>query len=176
MSRVTVSLLVVMLWVASDAAAQLKDQAQRSPQLASGCAHGTLGPLLDPIVGDRIGRDELSCLPSGRHLGAVFDVWFNRVINQQVSGGGMAFFDPLRLSSYGHSWRQTRFHLNSVEVTDPARPGEPLFELPYAVWDGLTYQSLWTARPRVDQDFRAETATSWSLTGAAGRDWADPSS
>ena len=174
MSRVTVSLLMVMLWVASDAAAQLQDQAPRSPQLASGCAQGTIGPLLDPIVGDRIGRDELSCLPSGRHLGAVFDVWFNGVINQQVSGGGMAFFDPLRLSSYGHSWRQTRFHLNSVEITDPARPGEPLFELPYSVWDGLAYQSLWTARPRVDQGFRAETPTSWSLTGAAGRDVGGP--
>ena len=126
--------------------------------------------MLDPIGGDRIGRDELTCLPSGRHLGAVVDVWFNRVINQQVSGGGMAFFDPLRLSSHGRSWRQTRFHLNEIEITDPARPGEPMFELPYAAWDGLTYRSLWTARPGVDLDFRAEAPDKWRLTGATGQD------
>ena len=127
-----------------------------------------MGPILDPIAGDRIGRAELGCLPSGRHLGAVFDVWFNRVTNQQVRGGGIAFFDPLRLSAHGRSWRQTRFHLNGVDITDPARPGEPLFELPYAAWDGLEYRSLWTARPGVNLDLRAESPDAWRLTGATG--------
>ena len=108
-------------------------------------------------------------MPSGRHLGAVLDVWFNQVINQQISGGGIAFFDPLRLSSHGRSWRQTRFHLDGIEITDPARPGEPLFDLPYAAWNGLEYRSLWTARPGVDLGFRAETPTTWVLAGATGR-------
>ena len=166
----TVVVLLGMLLVAPNAVAQGDDQTQQPPQSASGCSRSTPGPTLDPIAGERIGRDELSCLPSGRHLGAVFDVWFNHVINQQISGGGMAFFDPLRLSSHGRSWRQTRFHLNGIEITDPARPGEPLFELPYAAWDGLAYRSLWTARPGVDLDFRPETPTKWLLTGATGRD------
>ena len=163
-------MLLGLLLVVPDAAAQPEDQKQQPPQSASGCARSTPGPLLDPIIGDRIGRDDLSCLPSGRHLGTVFDVWFNNVVNQQIAGGGMAFFDPLRLSSHGRSWRQTRFHLNGVEITDPARPGEPLFELPYAAWDGLAYRSLWTARPGVDLDFRAETPDKWQLTGATGQD------
>ena len=102
--------------------------------------------------------------------GAVLDVWFNRVISQQVGGGGMAFFDPVRLSSHGRSWRQTRFHLNGIDITDPARPGEPLFELPYDAWDGVAYRSLWTARPGVDVSFRAEAPDTWRLTGAAGQD------
>ena len=110
------------------------------------------------------------CLPSGRYLGAVFDRWFNTVINQQFTGGGMAFFDRLRLGSHGRSWRQTRFHLNGIEITDPARPGEPLFELPYAAWDGLSYRSLWTARPVVDLDFGAEAPAKWQVTGATGQE------
>ena len=163
----TLAVLLGMLLVAPQAVAQGDDP---PPPSASGCAQGTLGPTLDPIAGQRIGRDTLSCLPSGRHLGAVFDVWFNQVISQQISGGGMAFFDPLRLSSHGRSWRQTRFHLEGIEITDPARPGEPLCELPYAAWDGLAYRSLWTARPGVDLDFRSETPTTWLLAGSTGRD------
>ena len=165
-----VTVLLGMLLVAPSAVAQQDDPTRQPPPAANGCAQGTLGPTLDPIEGQRIGRNALSCLPSGRHLGAVFDVWFNQVINQQISGGGMAFFDPLRLSSHGRSWRQTRFHLDGIEITDPARPGEPLFELPYAAWDGLAYRSLWTARPGVDLDFRAETPTTWLLAGATGQD------
>ena len=166
----TVTVLLGVLLVAPNAVAQGADRTQPPPQSASRCAQGTPGPTLDPIAGERIGRDELSCLPSGRHLGAVFDVWFNHVITQQSSGGGMAFFDPLRLSSHGRSWRQTRFHLDGIEITDPARPGEPLFELPYAAWDGLAYRSLWTARPGVDLNFGAETPAKWLLTGATGKD------
>ena len=157
-----------MLLVGPYAVAQGDDGTHPPPPSPSGCAQGTHGPALDPIAGERIGRDTLSCLPSGRHLGAVFDVWFNHVITQQTGGGGMAFFDPLRLSSHGRSWRQTRFHLDGVEITDPARPGEPLFELPYAAWDGLTYRSLWTARPGVDLNFRADSPTSWLVAGATG--------
>ena len=101
----TVTVLLGVLLVAPNAVAQGADRTQPPPQSASRCAQGTPGPTLDPIAGEPIGRDELSCLPSGRHLGAVFDVWFNHVITQQSSGGGMAFFDPLRLSSHGRSWR-----------------------------------------------------------------------
>ncbi len=164
----TGTLLLGVLLSAPNAVAQGAPRTQQPPPPAGGCAQRTLGPTLDPIGGERIGRVELSCLPSARHLGAVFDVWFNHVVNQQIGGGGMAFFDPLRLSSHGRSWRQTRFHLNGVEITDPARPGEPLFELPYAAWDGLEYRSLWTARPGIDLDFRAETPTRWLLRGATG--------
>ena len=165
-----VTALLGMLLGAPHAVAQEDARTQQSPQSASSCSGSTLGPTLDPIAGERIGRDELSCLPSGRHLGAVFDVWFNHVIIQQSTGGGVAFFDPLRLSSHGRSWRQTRFHLDGIEITDPGRPGEPLFELPYAAWDGLAYRSLWTARPGVDLSFRAEAPTTWLVTGATGRD------
>ena len=165
-----VSLLLGILLGVPSAAAQQEDQGKGPPHSARGCAHATPGPIYDPISGDRVGRDDLSCLPSGRHLGAVFDVWFNRVLNQQIAGGGIAFFDPLRLSSHGRSWRQTRFHLNGIEITDPARPGEPLFELPYGAWDGLAYRSLWTSRPGADLTFHADIPTTWQLTGATGQD------
>ena len=160
--------LVGMLLVAPQALAQGDDPTPA--QSVSACAQGPVGPTLDPIVGQRVGRDELDCLPSGRHLGAVVDVWFNQVINQQISGGGMAFFDPVRFSSHGRSWRQTRFHLDGIDITDPARPGEPLFALPYAAWDGLAYRSLWTARPGVNLEFGAETPTPWMIAGATGAD------
>ena len=168
-----VSVLTGALLVASDGAAQpvVQSDSERPSHSALGCPGGTMGPTLDPIAGDRVGRAELECLPSGRHLGAVFDVWFNRVTSQQIGvGGGIAFFDPLRLSAHGRSWRQTRFHLNGVDITDPARPGEPLFELPYSAWDGLEYQSLWTARPGVNMDFHAESPDAWRLRGATGWD------
>ncbi len=166
----TVPVLLGTLLVAADVAAQPDDPAPQPLPTADACAQSTPGPKIDPIAGDQVGRDALSCLPSGRHLGAVFDVWFNRVIGQQVGGGGLAFFDPLRLSSHGRSWRQTRFHINGIDITDPARPGEPLFELPYDAWDGLAYRSLWTARPGVDVSFRADAPDRWRLTGATGQD------
>ena len=164
-----VPLLLGTLLGASGVAAQ-ENPAPQPRQTAHVCAQDTPGPKIDPIAGDRVGRDTLSCLPSSRHLGAVLDVWFNRVISQQVGGGGIAFFDPVRLSSHGRSWRQTRFHLNGMDISDPARPGEPLFELPYHAWDGLAYRSLWTARPGVDVSFQAEAPDTWRLTGATGQD------
>ena len=166
----TVSVLVGTLLGASGVAAQPEDPGPPPAQTTHVCAQSTPGPEIDPIAGDQIGRDALSCLPSSRHLGAVLDVWFNRVISQQVGDGGLAFFDPVRLSSHGRSWRQTRFHLNGIDITDPARPGEPLFELPYDAWDGLAYRSLWTARPGVEMSFQAEAADRWRLTGATGQD------
>ena len=162
-------MLLGTLLVAASAAAQPQDPVPQPGQTVQACAQRLLGPTIDPIAGDHVGRDALSCLPSSRHLGAVLDVWFNRVISQQVGGGGLAFFDPVRLSSHGRSWRQTRFHLNGVDITDPARPGEPLFELPYDAWDGLAYRSLWTARPGVALSFGAEAPHTWRLTGATGQ-------
>ena len=159
-----------MVLVTSPLAAQDGGPTRQPPPPNAACAQGLVGPALDPIRGQRVGREELACLPSGRHLGAVFDVWFNQVISQQTTGGGIAFFDPLRLSSHGRSWRQTRFHLDGIDITDPARPGAPMFELPYAAWEGLTYQSLWTARPGVNLDFRADTPSAWRLSGATGAD------
>lgn len=161
--------LLGTLLLASSVTAQPQDPAPPPRSTTHGCAQSVPGPKLDPIAGDQIGRDTLRCLPSSRHLGGVLDVWFNRVISQQVGGGGIAFFDPVRFSSHGRSWRQTRFHLNGIDITDPARPGEPLFELPYDAWDGLAYRSLWTARPGVDVSFRAEAPNTWRLNGSTGQ-------
>ena len=158
--------LLGMLLIVSDAVAQPNNQRQEQTLPRSNCA---LDIQFDPIAGNKITRHELSCLPSGRHIGAVLDVWFNQVINQQISGGGIAFFDPVRLSSHGRSWQQTRFHLNGIEITDPARPGEPLFELPHRAWDTLTYHSLWTDRPGINLSFNAETPHKWQVTGAIGK-------
>lgn len=165
----TVAILLGSLLSAPEVAAQPEDP-PRLLEATHPCARATPGPRIDPIAGDFVGRDSLLCLPSGRHLGAALDTSFNRVISQQMSGGGIAFFDPVRLSSHGRSWQQTRFHLNGIEITDPARPGEPLFELPYDAWDGLTYRSLWTARPGVDLRVGAEAPTTWRLSGATGQD------
>ncbi|MBI3178103.1 MAG: hypothetical protein HYZ27_00490 [Deltaproteobacteria bacterium] len=106
-----------------------------------------VGPLLDPIEGTEVSAADRMLLPSGQHLGYLADVWLVDVLSLQQNGGAIALFDRLYLSAHGRAWSQTRFLLNDVDVTDPARPGSPLVELPHEAWDALTHQSLWTASP-----------------------------
>lgn len=105
------------------------------------------GPVLDPIKGGEVTAGDRALLPSGRHLGSVADIWFVQIVNMQIDGAGMAQLDPLYLSSHGRSRTQMHFLLNGVDISDPARPGRPLLEVPFELWDRLRYRSLWTEAP-----------------------------
>nr|ADI22131.1 hypothetical protein [uncultured myxobacterium HF0200_19H16] len=105
------------------------------------------GPELDLIDGVTIVPNEREWLPSGRDLSSIADVWLVQVVNQQVSGSGIARFDPIRLGFHGSSWTQTRFLLNGLEITDPARSGSPLLELPYGAWDRLEFRYQLSEKP-----------------------------
>ena len=105
------------------------------------------GPEVDLIDGAIITSDDREWLPSGRDIRSLADVWLVQVVNQQVSGSGIGRFDPIRLGFHGSSWTQTRFLLNGLEMTDPARSGSPLVELPYGAWDRLEFRYQLSEKP-----------------------------
>lgn len=128
--------------------------------LGLGTPTHTMGPVLDPIAGETISRDERQALPSARHLGWEADHYFVDAINMQNSGGGLSMFDRLYLSAHGRSWSQTRLSINDMDVTDPARPGSPMVTIPDGLWNNLTHRSLWTSRPGFDWHVDLEPPTS----------------
>ena len=115
-----------------------------------------VGPTLDPISGVEVTSEDRAWLPSGRDLSSVADTWLVQVVNQQVSGGGITRFDPVRLGFHGNSWTQTRFLLNGLEINDPAYSGSPLVELPFGAWDRIQFQYQTSARPGFHITFAPE--------------------
>ena len=104
----------------------------------------TLGPLLDPIAPQQVSAEEHRLLPALRSLGAMADMWFVEAVNLQEGAGGIALFDPERNSAHGLSWTQMQVRLGALSIVDPARPGLPLFDVPYDAWETLSLQALWT--------------------------------
>ena len=117
------------------------------PVLALAWLALAVGPQLDPIVGETVGRTEQRVLPSGRHLGAIADLWLPNVVSMQVGGAGIDLFDPLYLSVHGRAWTQMHYRLGMLDITDPARPGHALLDVPQDAWQRLQLQSLWSSQP-----------------------------
>ncbi len=128
-----------------------------------------VGPLFDPIAGTRTSAADRALLPSGQHLGYLADVWLVDVLSLQQNGGAIALFDRLWLSAHGRAWTETRYFLNDVDITDPARPGSPLVELPHEAWDTLTHQSLWTAAPGFYWRLEPPKGSAARVQGSGGR-------
>lgn len=106
-----------------------------------------MGPLLDPIAPEVVGAQYHRLLPALRGLGAMADMWFVEAVNLQEGAGGIALFDPDRNSAHGLSWTQMHVRLGALSIVDPARPGQPLFDVPYDAWQSLRLQPLWSDQP-----------------------------
>lgn len=125
-----------------------------------------VGPILDPVQGSTILATDALLLPSGEHLSSMADLWLVEVTNLQQSGAQSARLDPVRLSAHGHSFKQWRFLIDGIDITDPSQPGSPLVQLPMGAWQSLTFRSLWTASPH----------TAWRLSPALRPSSATPES
>lgn len=106
-----------------------------------------VGPELTNRDNSTVDQRDLQILPSSENLNNMADLWFVSVLNQRPDGAGIGTFDEWNLSSHGRSWMQTRYFLNGHDLTDPARPGNPLIDLPPSFWKTLDYQSFWTNTP-----------------------------
>lgn len=127
-------------------------------------------PILDPIEGASLEASERERLPSGRSLASIADVWFVELVNTTISGGGIALFDPVRLSSHGRSWTQQRYFLDGMEITDPGVPGAPLIEIPHRGWQSLRYRSLWASAPGFEWKLPEPKVWQTALRGSFGAD------
>ncbi|MBI5507600.1 MAG: hypothetical protein HY903_02490 [Deltaproteobacteria bacterium] len=108
------------------------------------------GPDLDPLAGAEVSAEERALLPSGGHAASVADLWFLEVANLRTGGGALATFEAPALAAHGWSWTDMRFSVNGHDVTDPARSGVPLVEVPHSLWSRTHLQTLATDRPRWD--------------------------
>jgi hypothetical protein len=109
-------------------------------------------------------------LPSSRSQGGVADIWLVEVMTLQHGRGDVARFDPLRLSAHGRSYMQLSTTLNGLDITDPARPGEPLLAVPFEAWDSVTFTSLYTSTPGFHYRVAPREALTGRLVGGTGGD------
>jgi hypothetical protein len=103
-------------------------------------------PLGTPAE-NAVGPTERRLLPAAQSLSELGDLWFLPAVSLQPGGAGLELFDPQRLAVHGWAWSQLRSRLNGLDITDPARPGEALFEVPYNAWESVELASLWSAQP-----------------------------
>ncbi len=122
---------------------------------------------LDAKDGVTVVAQDRALLPSGRGLGSIADVWLVEVMTLQNGRGDLARFDPLWLSAHGRSRLQLVTTLNGLDLTDPARPGTPLFEVPFAAWDRVTFTSLYGGAPGFH--YRLGTSGRARAEGGTGR-------
>ena len=125
--------------------------------LAVACLFTIHGPALDALEGSTATAEDRRWLPSGRNISHVTDLWFVDIVNLRASGAGISTFDAPALSSHGWSWTEMRYSLGGIDITDPARPGTPLLEMPHGLWQSLHYQSLWARGPQLSWDARRTT-------------------
>ncbi len=126
-----------------------------------------VGPLADPELGKRLDAGDRELLPSARSLPSIADLWFAEVTSLQPTTD-LGHFDAPYTSAHGRSWAQQRYFLNGVEATDPARPGQPLFTVPYLAWDELRHASLFTALPGWSFEISPEGAGASLAFGTGG--------
>lgn len=133
-----------------------------------------VGPTLDPLDGSTVLQLDREWLPQTRQLANLADFWFIEVVNMQNSGGGIATFDPQYTASHGRSRTLTGHYWNGANVTDPARPGEPLMQLPYFAWDAIRYESLSSTEPGFHLRFDpTQESVAWAR-GSAGANVGGP--
>ncbi len=113
-----------------------------------------IGPNIDYFSGTSINEESISILPGGRHLNDLADVWMVQVVGLQNGVGGIGLFDPYGISGHGRAPQQLNFFLNDVNISDPARPGTPLFELPYPAWQDINFDSFWRESPGFNWSLR----------------------
>ena len=138
-----------LAWVLSVVSCLSTMAAALAPAAAMGAAPpiNSVGPVLDPIAGESVDAADRDLLPAARHLGDVADMWFLTLTNMQVTSGGLELFDPMAVSAHGLSWAHVHTRLGVLDITDPARAGQALVQVPYDAWDTLTWRSLWTDQP-----------------------------
>lgn len=108
-----------------------------------------VGPHLDPLRGESLEASDRDVLPAAYHLADAVDMWMPHMVNLASSGGGIDAFDAVRLSAHGFSTQQLAFAWGHADLTDPARPGEPIFQMPFELWRSLHFASLWSHQPRL---------------------------
>lgn len=109
-------------------------------------------PQIDGVAtrdGARVELQDRQELPNSRHTSDVMDATLIAPVGAQIGGGGIDMFDAVRLSVHGRSATQLRFFWGATEITDPARPGQPLVDMPIGAWNRLVLHTLWSDRPGV---------------------------
>lgn len=133
------------------------------------CFVFAVGPHLDPLQGESLDATDRDLLPAAHHLADAIDMWMPHMVNLASSGGGIDTFDTVRLSAHGFSTQQLTFAWEYADLTDPARPGEPIFHMPFGLWQSLHFSSLWGHQPRLTWYVQRQANAPLSMHVATGK-------
>ena len=142
-------------------------------QVAASSA-GSAKSVGERVDGWAIDGAMLDKLPHGRHLVAQLDLLLAPVVSLQPTVGGLEMFDNPRVSLHGWPAAQLRWRLDGLDVTDVLRPGQPLFEAPFATWSKVQLASLWRTGPAVDTSLAAPRCSRRVPQGRARFVWGNP--
>ncbi|MDH4199064.1 MAG: hypothetical protein OEV66_01670 [Spirochaetia bacterium] len=117
-------------------------------------------------------RNDMNVLPNGNHNFFPLEYWAPNAILSNPDVGGFSLMEPVTLSIEGESVKWLRFHLNSLDISDPLDPGRPFIYMPIDLWS--TYRILsplysYTSNSGLNWDIENnKTGGGMANVGAAG--------
>jgi len=115
-----------------------------------------VSPEGDPATGATVSASDRRLAPSGRSNASLLDLWFADTSLLLPSGGGLNMLDPPRVSARGWSATDTTWSVLGHDITDPARPGLPLIDVPLGFVRQSHWQALNIAAPNFDSDLQLQ--------------------
>lgn len=92
--------------------------------------------------GSSFSQFDVESLPAGGHTGSILEFWLNPTILSNVDTGGLSSTESKWLNIHGGSQAWQKFWLNGMDITDPADPGRPIFDLPIRSWQNFSVRSI----------------------------------
>ncbi|MDH4262431.1 MAG: hypothetical protein OEV78_05225 [Spirochaetia bacterium] len=85
-------------------------------------------------------RNDMNVLPNGNHNFSPLEYWYPGAVLSNPDNGGFSALEPVTLAIHGESTKWLRYHLNSLDITNPEDPGRPFIYLPIDLW--TSYETL----------------------------------
>jgi len=108
-------------------------------------------------------QDDFAALPHGNHAGSILEFMYQPAVMVNTDTAGFSRAEDIKISMMGESTRWQRWYALGANITNPARPGEPLIYMPLAFAEELRaekYATMNTAKNGIHIDpMSAQSAT-----------------
>lgn len=110
-------------------------------------------------------KERLQQLPNGNHVASVMEFMYQPAVLVNPDTGGFSRGEDARLSMLGESTRWQRWFFGGANITNPSRPGEPLYYVPVGILGQISAEKYVTGQTEKNgihmEPLRAEAAASY---------------